>query len=225
MGYKTSILSIGIVMVFSGFALAYDLKEYYPLDQSNSWTYLVNENNNFHRITCAIEGTEIIGGVEAIKMGYSDGYREYLAIDAEGLKKYKDFSEDEYWIYVPPKLILPNINVGQTQKISGNIIINDTKGNKLTENKRDEFVTLTSVEDVEVPAGKFTNCLKVSLVYIWQEINMHRHGIENITIWFARGVGKVKSFRTQVEYDIKTKEEDISNETEELILLVVNEVK
>lgn len=233
---KALILAIAIVVVFAPSASAYNLEEYYPLHQGNSWTYSVIEDGDIFEETVRIEGKEIIEGVETVRMvdveDEDEDENDYrcVAIDSEGIKEYKYFDaelngDSEYEIPDPPKLIFPNIEIGENKKYSINLIAYDLEGAKTGERSSESGqILLDSVEDLEVPAGKFRDCLKFSSISEWKEPD-GSFDRDDCTIWLAPGVGKIKEFCFNIEYDAEAEETSTESEIYELISAVVDGVK
>ena len=190
---------------------AYNLNEYYPLSQGNSWTYSVIEDEKNSKNMVKIEGREVINSLETIRMVDSEDSEEesilYVAIDSEGIKMYKISAENEYEIFNPPITIFPNLEIGQERKDSINSAHYNIEGVKMSEKSITANVSLESVEDVEVPAGKFSNCLKFSFIIDWSEANGN-YGRDDSTMWLALGIGKVKEFRFSTEFNAETKEKN-----------------
>jgi len=181
--------SIFIVMIFwCGNVAAYDMAEYFPLNQGDEWIHF----NNFPydgRLPdkTVIDGTELVNGVETI-----NGY----VMDSEGLKKYKQGAPgDNYLIFDPPRIIFPaQFDVGETylDSISAKAYSSDDTFIDLYTGNN--IVILASVEDVTVPAGTFKDCLKI---YTYTTLLQDHFGGAITTEWYARNVGLIKS----IEYD------------------------
>lgn len=215
------ILIIEIGVIFTSLVFAYELEEYYPLDQGNSWTYSAIENEESGKEIVRIEGKEIIRGVETVKMMFAENDYKCIAIDSEGIKKYKDFDEDEYKIYNPPKFLFPNIDIGQVKEYSTSWIKYGMRGEKKEEGVETGQIKLESIENIEVPAGKFTGCLKFSLISN-EKTSDGGYESSDCTIWLAPAIGKVKEFCIDTEYDVEAQKEDTFIEIVELVSAVVD---
>ena len=203
------LFAIGIAIIFVPLASAYDLKKYYPLDQGNSWTYSVTEDGEITEETIRIKGKEVIAGVESVKIIYPDGDYECMAIDSQGMKMYKALDGGESKVFKPALLIFPNIKVGESKKYSSS-----AKGYHRTATLTGE-ITLESIEDVNVPAGKFQRCLRFSCFK--ESVTDAGYDRDECTIWLAPGVGKIKEISSSVEYDANANETEVSTEASELI--------
>ena len=149
--------------------------------------------------TVRVEGKEIINGVEAVKMMYDDNEYDCIAIDSEGVKQYKEFDDEEYYIFNPPRLVFPNIGIGESKRYLADRILYSIEGSKTGEGSENGKIILESIEDIEVPAGKFNDCLKFFVVSEWKDSN-GSHGKDECAIWLASGVGEVLEQCREVEY-------------------------
>ena len=187
---------IFFVMTFlRGNVSAYDMAEYFPLNQGDEWIYL----NNFPYdgrlpVKKVIDGTELVNGVETIKFENGDCY----AMDSEGLKMYKwNEPGPMYLIFDPPRIIFPaQFDVGETYlgSISAKVYSSDDDTFLDLTLTGNNTVILKSVEDVTVPAGTFKDCLKI---YTYTTLLQDHFGGAITTEWYARNVGLIKS----IEYD------------------------
>ena len=123
---------LGIVVTISmallaGNGLAYEMEEYFPLNQGDEKIYLltvtIDEGRPIKMLAkYAINGTELINGVETIKMDSmpfsrtKTGFR--FVMDAEGLKTYKWYRGKQVGlicVFDPPYLALPaQFDVGES---------------------------------------------------------------------------------------------------------------
>jgi len=220
MGWKLLFLIIGCIFIFAPSVLAYDLGEYFPLGQQDTWKYKVTKDEAASEYVLKIDGKEMIGNTETAKMFiFAENYQG-IAIDSEGVKEYKNADSNEYELFNPPKIMFPQMEVGQAKSYSVNFTIYSTAGENLGEGSEEGHVTLESIESVEVPAGKFDDCLKFILSSDWKLAGGNSEK-KNYTIWLAPNIGKVKESFFSVEYDAATKEEEISIEVRELISAVI----
>ncbi|MEK6563862.1 MAG: hypothetical protein AABZ65_02400 [Candidatus Omnitrophota bacterium] len=217
---------IMMLIMPANFALAANItEEFYPLHQGNTWTYATKEGGGSEE-TLRINGEEIISGTNTVKL-YSglnsiDYEYECFAFDSEGVKKYKtvDMEDENYRIFDPPNIEVPgNIEIGGSVNYSTNLVISAFDNKKIGDFRVNVQIKLVSAEDVAVPAGKFSDCLKFSLDVDWA--NTESHGKENRIFWLARGVGKVKEVRITTE-SAKDKEMEISAETRVLASAIID---
>jgi len=223
MDYKILILSTVIVFMFTTLSLAYDLREYYPLSQGDSWTYSVIEGEESERRNLRIDGEEIVNGIKTVRIFSGEDEYNCIAFDSEGIKKYKEFDieDNEYEIYNPPKLIFPNIEIGEVKEYSTNWIEYGMNGEKKEEGTETGQIKLESIENIEVPAGRFTDCLKFS-IFSEEKDTAGNYEKGDCSVWLALGVGKVKEFCIDTEYEAETQKEDTSIEIVELVSAVVD---
>ncbi len=223
-GFNILACAAGALFLFTGVLLAYDLQEYLPLAEGNTWVYKMKNGENGVETTDQeinkVKGTEKIGEVETVKVISNKTISKCIAIDDEGAKMYKywGWSGGEYEVCSPPKMLFPNISLGESRTYpiqSAQSNIDDV----VAEGTMEEgtlTITLDSVEDIDTPIGKFKDCLKFSSVYEFKKVHRPESGKETMTIWLAPGVGKVKSDEAFSEYNAETKKE--AKSTELLIL-------
>jgi len=192
-----------------------DYKKYYPLHQGDSWTYSVIEGEDMHEDTVKVEGKEIINGVETVKMIDDDDEYDCIAIDLEGVKQYKEFDGDKYYIFNPPKLVFPNIRIGEDKRYLVDKILYSIEGSKIEEDSENGKIMLKSIEDIEVPAGKFNDCLKFFVAF--EEKDSDGSSDSECTVWLASGVGMVQEECREVDYDSKGKLDEEASHTSKLI--------
>ncbi|MBL7197196.1 MAG: hypothetical protein ISS47_03775 [Candidatus Omnitrophica bacterium] len=226
MDLRILLLAIGMTIAFMGLASAYNLEDYHPLGEGSSWIYLATINRegkveSYSRIL-KITGKEIIGGVEAARLIYSDDESECLVADTEGVKRYKFFSEDTYEIFKPSMMLYPaNLSIGETKEYTFNSEkvwhkignVEDIESQASFEGTM--LITLEAIEDIVVDAGSFTGCLKFSSVYNSKGTEIYAE--EKYTSWLAPGVGLVKEICDVIEFDRDEQEEEKFTESFELI--------
>ena len=220
----SKILCLAILTIPTNCVFAYDLTEYYPLSQGNSWTYLVIEDAATFEYTLKENGEELVEGAKTTRLRSNENEYECFAVDEEGVKAYKSVEGDTYEIFKPPKVIFPNIKVGEAKTYSDNLLIYNMQDINIKKVTGESRILLQSIEDLEVKAGNFNNCLKFSLISEYQEPSgSYVRG--DHTVWLAPGVGRVKEFYYSQDYDPETKEEVSSVEIFELISAVIDGVK
>ena len=183
----------------SGGSYKYRLEKYYPLAEGITWNYLQSyqDGHKDYEIFC-IGGTEIINDETTNKqwefdsgeLAYtSDIFYTCLAWTEEGLKVYKWVCSDgSYTLYNPPSIRLPKwMQVGETFSHTTTTTEYDTGGNPVESSTLNMEITLEGIEDVEVYAGIFKGCLKLSIV------EADEGGPDQTIIWLAPGIGEVKS--------------------------------
>jgi hypothetical protein len=187
----------------------YDTAEYFPLGQGDTWTTKeidTEDGENVEEIeTTLISGTEKIKGVFAVKKIQVDDNPAEVDYDlwtnTNGLKHYKsydiDFDEDvvedeDITTYNPPVMYLPPwMSVGTRHAFKSTITAKEIPGSTVTV-KLTGNVTVEGFEEVEVPAGKFADCIKIKIVSDFVAKKTNATGHEESTVWLAKGVGVVR---------------------------------
>jgi hypothetical protein len=221
---KILFLFIGIYLVLTDLISAYNLDEYCPLEQGNNWIYLKNETGKTNeRITFVINGNEIVSNEKTVKMFSSDenGYECY-SIDSEGVKLFKNVDDNLPEIFTPPKMIIPNLEIGEEKKYQVNGILYNKERLKIREVRFiDTFLLESTIANVEVPAGEFDNCLKFSVISKADKSD-GMHETQDCSIWLAHHIGRIKESCFCTEYNQKSKTETTSTTAYELISAFVN---
>lgn len=217
----SSILLLGFLIIGIGIGLAsaFVLEKYYPLEEGNNWIYVVTGDEVTPEHAVKIESKEKAEGGWTVKITSSDGSSEYMIIDTEGIKEYKFLKEDEYAVSNPPGLIFPSIiEIGEERNCSTTISGYGLSGEKTREYPVSRQIKLAAIEDVEVPAGKFTACLKFYSNYEYQ--TAAGKSKVDCSIWLAPGVGKVKEFCSK--FETEDGEKKLSNEFSQLKSAVID---
>jgi hypothetical protein len=224
LNHKILFLTIGCLAGFLCLASAYNLDEYYPLNQGNTWQYSIVSDRKVFEVIVRIEGEEVINGVKTVKRILSEETScehkyQYMVIDSEGIKIYKNSNTNGYTVFSPP-IVISNIEIGESKTGSVNGMVYNDRGT--VENEELNYrIKLESTEDVKVPAGSFPGCLRFSFANNWKVANGD-YGAGDCTMWFAQGVGEVKKFCIITEYIAKTKKESIATELYQLISAVID---
>lgn len=225
---KILILGTGLAIQFTASVFGYNLEEYYPLGQGNAWEYSTTDDEGIGKEKSEIKGKEMMDGKEVVKMLFPEGGDyAYLAFDSEGIKIYKYFDNDEnqddnqYTMYNPPRLIFPDMDIGQVKEYSTAWAEYSAGGKKKEEGAGAGQITLESVENIEVPAGKFADCLKFSAIYN-KKASDGAYEKSDCDIWLAPGIGMVKEFCISVERETAADAEDSSFKMHKLISAVIN---
>jgi len=203
-----SVITFSILVLVYNFCLAYKVEEYFPLEEGNIWNYRVSGSgeNTGDIDTVKINGKEIINSLETMLLIEQRGEYLCIALTPKGLEKFK-FSDqvEEYSIYIPSRIILPaDMDIGETREYKINQINYFLKsGEKWDERSVVDKITFKAIEDVEVPAGYFKDCLRFCYDINWKQYkrNQLEYANEIHTIWYAPGVGIVKHLFYKIEYD------------------------
>lgn len=216
---KIFILLIGILFLYPAKTLAHDAKEYCPLNQGDTWTYLASEDQAVSNKTFIVNGNELIGNVETIKVIGPENIYDCFVVDTEGVKLFKQFQENGIRIFSPPMMLFPDLEVGE-EKVYSSKSINQDK-NEVIDMTENVFLE-SSISDIEVPAGQFHDCLKFSILTKFKDVGLNgNYGSMDCTFWMASGIGKVKSSCFTVVYSVNGEEKNFS-EIQELISAVID---
>ena len=204
---KKHVMSVCLILVvlafWGGNVSAYDMADYFPLNQGDTWIHKGKTAHPLESIYLPvtlkfiINGTEVVNGVETTKREFGEGgsYHCY-AIDSEGVKWYKWHHEGfgYYVVYDLPEIIFPaRLDVGETYQGSFSASVYSTDDDSLMYTVTgNNTVTLESVEDVAVIAGSFKDCLKLTTSENWQTTDGSMSRATEKTIWYARNVGLIK---------------------------------
>ena len=219
---------------FRGNVAAYNMAEYYSLNQEDKWTYLVTGMFPMPPmlVEIVINGTELVNGVETIKsetrmpLSLSEVY-SCIAMDSEGTKMYKDYGVGGFGtfrIYDPPLIFMPaQADLGESYQWSSSYSeYSIDAGTLINTGTVNTMFSIEKVEDVTVPVGAFEDCLKISMLDTYQSSDSGTIEMYH-TAWFAR------NFR-DIKHDVTVKmsslgEEDIDfTMTMELIRATVDGV-
>ena len=214
------VIFVASLFLSVSFTFAYDIKEYLPLQEGNSWKYNESVDNNMNEKGIEVSDFETVNGTETVKLLYSNGDYDYVAFDSEGLKKYKFSEEDSFDIYAPSRLLYPDINEGEQKIILINITSFSSDGSKREYDEK-ATIKLETVEEVTVPAGIFSGCLKFSTISDLAQKNGNTYFNVDTVTWLAPGVGVVKEFSMVTETDAETKKERTYTTVSELVSAII----
>lgn len=208
-------------------------EEYYPLQEGNVWAYEIKREGGEEDMVAIQElkriGKKNINGMETLKIVYQDGRYDRVGVDSDGVKLYYQEHDayDEYETFEPFNFILPFAIESELTKeyeysyFSHNkqgVIIPDSSGQSRVE------VKFEGRENVNVPAGSFSHCLKIVVLNRWED-NNGSFGKDKHTQWFAQGVGKVKEIERKSEYDSESGEMSSGEEEYKLKRAIINGVE
>lgn len=152
-----------------------DIRNYYPLEAGNSWTFRVEVNGNQVTATSRIAKIEKIND---ISMGRLEATVNDKIVATEHLQQNDKgvFRHRFNGLEVEPPLELLRYPVKAGEKWAGELKVGADTG---------KFSAVTGEENVEVPAGKYkTVRVAIQLIEKGKTIDT--------TYWFARDVGIVK---------------------------------
>lgn len=177
---------------------SYDLGDYSPIAPGLFWNYEANYNNETKNRKIVHGDYETFNGVQTVPielhvslsteepimvernfLSYDSNYIYFHGMEQVVGAPWSDNLLGQY-IFEPPITFNRNIDVGESWILSATV----TDPNAGTSSFSMTF-TLVSVEDVVVPAGSFSNCLKIQLTFSDEPGEIEYE-------WWARGVGEVK---------------------------------
>jgi hypothetical protein len=220
-----------------------DVGNYFPLDQGNVWTFqgMYSETGqppiNYQNVV-SITGTKPIGGVIATTIaetnsdGSGQGEEDYVTEESNGItfQGSNDASDILTPQLVPYRQIQFPLYAGATfQQVNRNGL---NLGQDLNGDGQPEQVnvvsqvTVVGFESVTVPAGTFPESAKIETQITATAILSQTGGTATVTgtetIWFAPGVGPVKSLRvTQGQGLTETVSEELTAYTIGLNMRVI----
>ena len=227
-----------IVILLSGKLLAYDMAEYFPLNQGDEWTFSFSmtveggdEEGEYGPMFSkhAVNGTEVINGVETVKVEMrtpassqtSDCY--CYTFDSEGLKEYKEYIVNYLGVinvFEEGILMIPaQLDLGEVHQQTATFKGYDADGNFISTDTGTITISIESVEDVSTPAGTFQDCLKLRRIQTNGSLTFRREAHD----WHDRDVGVVKMTATDY-FNIPEEDEVIVTMTSELVRATVNGV-
>jgi hypothetical protein len=178
----------------------YNMAEYFPFEEGDEWNYLHNMDGEEVEGKMFVNGTELVNELETVKMdvtAYGTVLVRYLcyAIDTEGFKLCKHFFALANWytIFDMPRMLFPTqFSLWESYKgdyscsrysIEDDSLIFTATGSTT--------VSLQSIEDVNVPAGTFTDCLKIFTSRTEQRSDDWTVELKD-TAWYAHNIGLIK---------------------------------
>ncbi|MCX5847110.1 MAG: hypothetical protein NTW12_12275 [Deltaproteobacteria bacterium] len=183
----TTLLIISLFMSVS----VVNSADYFPLSVGNTWIYYPSFGANGNRVDTVI-GEEAINGIHTYiwnrQEAPNDNYNEkrWIATDNSGVKVYKYWDNegaDPAVIINPPWVTFKsNPNVGDT--FIGEF--EPYSGIRYTVTSYIESVS----ETVTVPAGSFTNCVRIKVLNEMTE-NSNKTAVGWYREWYAPNIGRV----------------------------------
>lgn len=216
-----------VVTFLSANLLAFDMAEYQPLGEGDTWINLVTltvtgnveEAGTFgpYVSKAVVTGAEMVNSIETMHVEYGPVFSTIpsyncVVMDAEGSKLYKEFLPalgvykiyDIPCVYWPAQFDLGESHEGVFSKTIYNVA-DDTLNSIATGNNS---AVLESVEDVTVPAGTFSDCLKIYSSFTEQTDSGWTISGDTTSL-LCQNVGSIKSssttyFRHPEEEDFTT---------------------
>lgn len=239
-----TLLLVSLTSPPSAFSASVD---YFPFDQANSWRFSgvdsgVDENNIPYTKTYAnsmlITGTKLVGTVnttvfyESNPANSGEADEIYLLKNAVGITNYGSASDagltglsGQLTPYLELRFpLVAGDSFVQLDKRGLDMGMDlDGDGSNETFNAR-SVLTVAGFESVSVPAGSFTDCVKLvrqmNLTIILSSSGQQVSGVDSGTMWLAPGIGPVKKNESlKITISNKTVTETV---TEQLTEYLVN---
>ncbi len=162
-------------------AQPYNVTEYFPLAEGNSWTYETEDGVH----TKTVSGTETLHGrLFSRLLNQADGSIDYWQAQPEGLYLGGFYQPAEGRISYDPAFHIANgMDIGD--------LVNDEEATAYLDSSSAGTAWFdyhfVDVEDVTVPAGTFQGCMKLMM-----SVQVMDEPEEQFYVWVARGVGIVK---------------------------------
>lgn len=178
----------------------YVTSEYFPLGQGDTWTYLYD---GLDYDTLTVSGLETIKGVVAAKIVEDNGDYQLMTSDSNGVTLYKSYKKEVcgwgHMTFSPAASYTPGaLSIGETHSCTSTFTYKECNGRPFTGTVFSE-VTLLGIENVSVPAGTFHNCFKFSITRLLSAPIINFISTYEGTLWWAKGVGKVKQVGTTID--------------------------
>ena len=195
-------LILGVMAGLRGNVSAYDMAEYYPINQGDEWIYSATVNKIPALVKWSINGTEIVNEVNTIKVEASspfskEGDNICIVMDSSGCNIFKEVRASNGVMFIydeTPLLFFPaqfeNVGESHQQSFSYGIYSTDD-GSFMATADKNSTVSLESVENVTVPGGTFENCLKIAQSGSFQ-VSDNWYGEFDYAYWYAQNVGLIK---------------------------------
>jgi hypothetical protein len=168
---------IGYTVPSTNYALPLNVTDHFPLDQGDTWNYLVPWGS----MTETISGTTTLLGLVYSNRTDSDNYTENWRNATDGAHMGGFVEPGQGQIIISPAIAIPN-GLIPGERRAGNAIL---YANGVSLGPGTMNLSFPGVDDVTVPAGTFTNCMKLEL-----QLNGPGGG-DHYYQWLAPGVGEV----------------------------------
>jgi hypothetical protein len=183
-----------------------NMADYFPLDQGDTWNYQrLSSATGSSTVNLTVSGSTTIAGqlyANVVRTPSTWIQIEYWQVAADGLRRGGELGDEGQLTLDPPLLVPSNLAVGQTILGSTTPSLDGVVQEPLT-----FTITFTGVETVTVPAGTFPNCLKLDVRLQASD----QPGPDQLTLWFAKGVGKVREY--EIEPDGVTDDSQLTSAT------------
>jgi len=189
------------VASFNYCAYSESLVDYYPLKNGNSWMY-EKEDGAIIEEKVATEREGCLPLAQTVKIIRSNGSYMCLSVDSEGVKLHKDFDEYDTNIYPEPLMLVPfDIEDKRGYKRKQEYMAQSEDG--VLEGLISHEIQFIGRENIVVPAGEFTDCVKILETSSWNDKS--NRGEDKTFYWLARGIGMVRKVSESEEIDMNRK--------------------
>ncbi|GAB4345032.1 MAG: hypothetical protein Kow0099_24940 [Candidatus Abyssubacteria bacterium] len=190
-------LNVWIPTGYGSELFTFRASEYYPLDQGRSWTYTLSSGGT---LTLAVNGTDQICDLPCIRLEASDGSVTNWISDDTGIWMTRYANPDgSRTLWCPPmKVTPPQLYLGTQSLYPFTDAPFGMEGYQFGSHDGWSSFVVKGIEDLTVPAGVFTDCLRATFVYNYTDTWSGMVGLRTEEIWFAQGVGMVKRIKTEV---------------------------
>lgn len=178
----------------------FDTSEYFPLEPGNTWTYYASTGEIE---TLTVTGTDIVCGVECIRLqDNAGGFLNWISDDTGLYITRYVFPDGFYNEWCPPVKVAPaQLYLGTKQLSPYFDAVLGVLGGPTYGTLDGWYLSVTKgLDDVTVPAGTFTDCLRVSMVHSFKEGMQGSDGYRLEEVWYAKDIGIVQRASTDVQF-------------------------
>lgn len=177
------LMALGGLTVPQVFAQKLNVTDYFPLTQGLKWTYNDTASGEVQTITVAEAGSAHGSTTRKMRVTGRTDFDE-VSNDAQGIRLHARAGRGLAATFDPAVVFTAQeATVGQTFSSTPSVR-NPATGNTMT------WVTkISGVEDVTVPAGKFTGCLKIEMIVKDTALGTK---FSHVIMHLAKNVGLVK---------------------------------
>lgn len=178
----------------------FDTSEYWPLDQGNTWTYQASTGEIE---TLAVNGTDIVCGVECIRLvDNAGGFLNWINDDTGLYITRFVFPNGFYNEWCPPVKVAPaQLYLGTKVLSPYTDAVLGVLGGPIVGTMNGWYTFATKgLEDVTVPAGTFTDCLRITMVHSFNNEMQGADGYRLEEVWYAKDLGIVQRTSTDVQF-------------------------
>jgi len=201
---RTAFLAVAILVLFACVAVGqdYSLQEYMPQKIGSKWTVQSTGGRGDETLTVSITNTMDMGGTQVplALTQTADGTPRSGALELVSADKYTIYgmmfggrqagAQLTTVPYDPPVEFPGTLTVGQAVEKTTKMKMGDREGDMTVK------LELAGVETVTVPKGTFENCLKILYTTTFAAAQGGQTPQPRTrTIWYAKGVGAVKTER------------------------------